>query len=39
MMLAAEQGSTLYLTAAGDDAHEAAEELEGLLLGGLDDYQ
>ena len=39
MMLAAEHGSTLYLTAAGDDAHEAAEELEGLLLGGLDDYQ
>ena len=39
MMLAAEQGSTLCITAAGDDAHEAAEELERLLSGGLDDYQ
>ena len=39
MMLAAEQGSVIYITASGDDAHEAAEELEKLLLGGLDGYQ
>lgn len=38
MMLAAEYGSTVYITASGDDAHDAVEELEGLLSGGLDNY-
>jgi len=39
MMLAAENGSIVYITASGDDAYEAVEELERLLSGGLDDYQ
>lgn len=39
MMLAAEYGSTVYITASGDDAYEAVEELEKLLLGELDSYQ
>ena len=38
MMLAAENGSMVYITASGDDAYEAVEELEVLLSGGLDDY-
>ncbi len=39
MMLAAEQGSIVYITASGDDAYEAVEELEKLLSGGLDEYK
>lgn len=39
MMLAAEQDSVVYITASGDDAYEAVEELEKLLSGSLDDYQ
>lgn len=39
MMLAAEQGSMVYITASGDDAYEAVEELEKLLLGELDNYR
>ncbi len=39
MMLAAEYGSVVYITASGDDAYDAVEELESLLSGGLDDYQ
>lgn len=38
MMLAAESNSVVYITASGDDAYEAVEELEKLLSGGLDDY-
>jgi phosphocarrier protein len=39
MMLAAEHGATVYITASGDDAHETVDELERLLSGGLDEYQ
>lgn len=38
MMLAAEHGSTVYITASGDDAHDAVEALEKLLSGELDKY-
>ena len=38
MMLAAEQGSVIYITASGDDAYDVVEELEKLLSGGLDNY-
>lgn len=38
MMLAAEYGSMVYITASGDDAHEAVEALEKLLSGELDKY-
>jgi phosphocarrier protein len=38
MMLAAECNSVVYITASGDDAYEAVEELQMLLSGGLDDY-
>jgi len=38
MMLAAEYGATVYITASGDDAHEAVEALEKLLSGELDKY-
>jgi len=37
MMLAAECGSIVYITASGDDAHEAVEELEKLLSGNIDE--
>ena len=37
MMLAAECGSNVYITASGDDAHEAVEELEKLLSGNIDE--
>lgn len=38
MMLAAEHSSIVYITASGDDAHEAVEALEKLLSGELDEY-
>lgn len=38
MMLAAEYGSTVYIMASGNDAHEAVDELEKLLSGTLDKY-
>ena len=38
MMLAAEYGSTVYIMASGNDAHEAVDELEKLLFGTLDKY-
>jgi len=38
MMLAAEHGAMVYITASGDDAHEAVEALENLLAGELDRY-
>jgi len=38
MMLAAEHGALVYITASGDDAHEAVEALENLLSGELDKY-
>ena len=38
MMLAAEHGSIVYITASGDDAHEAVEALEKFLSGELDKY-
>ena len=33
MMLAAEYGSAVYITASGEDAHEAMDALEALLTG------
>jgi len=38
MMLAAEHGAMVYITASGEDAHEAVEALEKLLSGELDKY-
>jgi len=38
MMLAAEYGSAVYITASGEDAHEAMVALEALLTGELDKY-
>ena len=38
MMLAAEYGSAVYITASGEDAHEAMDALEALLTGELDKY-
>ena len=38
MMLAAEYGAMVYITASGEDAHEAVEALENLLSGELDKY-
>jgi len=38
MMLAAEYGAVVYITATGDDAHEAVDALEQLLSGELDKY-
>ena len=38
MMFAAEHGAVVYITASGDDAHEAVEALEQLLSGDLDKY-
>ena len=37
LMLAAEQGSTLTITAEGDDAEEALEALSGLVKRGFDE--